>query len=96
MGKCCNVVILGASYGSLLGIKLAMAGHSVTLVCLPEEAELINSEGAIVRFLSGDETVWSKSVRGNSRARYQPADRKMSARGTSISSCLQCRNPIRT
>ena len=50
MGKRCNVVILGASYGSLLGIKLAMAGHSVTLVCLPKEAELINSEGAIVRF----------------------------------------------
>ncbi len=45
-----NVGILGASYGSLLAAKLAMAGHSARLVCLPEEAELINSEGAIVRF----------------------------------------------
>lgn len=50
MGNNCSVVILGASYGSLLAAKLAMAGHSVTLVCLPNEAELINSEGAIVRF----------------------------------------------
>ena len=28
-----NVLILGASYGSLLATKLLMAGHSVTLVC---------------------------------------------------------------
>ncbi len=44
-----KVLILGASYGSLLGVKLALAGHDVTLVCLPEEASLINSAGAIVR-----------------------------------------------
>jgi hypothetical protein len=44
-----NILILGASYGSLLGAKLALAGHSVTLVCLPQEAQLINAEGAIVR-----------------------------------------------
>ena len=42
-------LILGASYGSLLSTKLLMAGHDVTLVCLPEEAELINSEGTFVR-----------------------------------------------
>lgn len=40
---------MGASYGSLLGTKLALAGHAVHLVCLPAEAELINKEGAIVR-----------------------------------------------
>jgi hypothetical protein len=40
---------MGASYGSLLGTKLALAGHSVHLICLPAEADLINSEGAIVR-----------------------------------------------
>ncbi len=45
-----NVLILGASYGSLLGVKLAMAKHAVQLVCLPAEADLINSEGAIVEF----------------------------------------------
>ena len=44
-----SILILGASYGSLLGTKLALAGHTVHLVCLPAEADLINSEGAIVR-----------------------------------------------
>jgi hypothetical protein len=44
-----NIVIMGASYGSLLGAKMALAGHTVKLVCLPEEVELINSEGARVR-----------------------------------------------
>ena len=44
-----KVLILGASYGSLLGMKLALAGHDVALVCLPKEAELIDARGAIVR-----------------------------------------------
>jgi hypothetical protein len=44
-----NTLILGASYGSLLAIKLLLAGHKVKLVCLPAEAELINREGARVR-----------------------------------------------
>ena len=44
-----KILILGASYGSLLGVKLALAGHSVKLVCLPAEAKLINEKGAIVR-----------------------------------------------
>ncbi len=44
-----NIVILGASYGYLLAVKLAMARHSVRLVCLPDEADLINSEGAVVK-----------------------------------------------
>ncbi len=45
-----NVLILGASYGSLLGTKLLMAGHRVTLVCTRPTAELINREGTVVRF----------------------------------------------
>ena len=45
----CNILILGASYGSLLAAKLLLAGHSVKLVCLPAEAELINQEGIRVR-----------------------------------------------
>jgi len=49
MTTACRVLIMGASYGSLLGTKLALAGHSVKLVCLPAEAELINAEGARVR-----------------------------------------------
>src|SRR5688572_24708217 len=44
-----KILIMGASYGSLLGTKLALAGHDVTLVCLPQEVELINSQGAVVR-----------------------------------------------
>jgi hypothetical protein len=40
----------GASYGSLLASKLLLAGHTVHLVCLPAEAELINREGFRVRF----------------------------------------------
>ena len=44
-----KILILGASYGSLLGVKLALAGHDVKLVCLPQEASLINAKGAIVR-----------------------------------------------
>jgi hypothetical protein len=44
-----KILIFGASYGSLLGTKLALAGHSVHLVCLAAEAELINKEGARVR-----------------------------------------------
>ncbi len=44
-----NVLILGASYGSLLATKLLMAGHDVKLVCLPAEAEAINRDGARVR-----------------------------------------------
>jgi hypothetical protein len=44
-----KILVLGASYGSLLGMKLALAGHDTTLVCLPQEAQLINEQGAIVR-----------------------------------------------
>jgi len=45
-----SVLSLGASYGSLLGTKLLMAGHRVTLVCTRPTAELINREGTVVRF----------------------------------------------
>ena len=45
-----SILILGASYGSLLGIKLLMAGHSVTLACTRPTAELIRREGTRVRF----------------------------------------------
>jgi hypothetical protein len=44
-----NILIMGASYGSLLAAKLLLAGHTVKLVCLPAEAELINKEGIRVR-----------------------------------------------
>lgn len=49
MTKKYRVLGLGASYGSLLAIKLGLAGHDTHLICLPAEAELMNTEGAIVR-----------------------------------------------
>jgi hypothetical protein len=45
-----NLLILGASYGSLFSTKLLMAGHRVALVCTRPTAELINREGTVVRF----------------------------------------------
>ena len=45
-----SILILGASYGSLLATRLALAGHRVTLVCTAPTAELINREGTVVRF----------------------------------------------
>ncbi|MCC2653358.1 MAG: hypothetical protein K0Q60_3524 [Microvirga sp.] len=50
-----NILILGASYGSLLATKLMMAGHNVTLVCRKQTAELINREGTEVRIKLRDE-----------------------------------------
>lgn len=44
-----NILILGASYGSLLASKMMFGGHNVNLVCLPAEADLINAEGFRVR-----------------------------------------------
>jgi hypothetical protein len=44
-----KILILGASYGSLLASKILFGGHSVHLVCLPAEADLINAEGFRVR-----------------------------------------------
>ncbi|HSS58223.1 MAG TPA: hypothetical protein VLK59_09450 [Solirubrobacteraceae bacterium] len=44
-----RVLVLGASYGSLLASKLLLGGHDVTLVCLPAEADLINRDGTRVR-----------------------------------------------
>jgi hypothetical protein len=44
-----NILLMGASYGSLLASKLLFGGHAIHLVCLPPEAELINAEGFRVR-----------------------------------------------
>ncbi len=49
MSKQYNILILGASYGSLLGSKFLFGGHNVTHVCLPAEVDLINAEGFRVR-----------------------------------------------
>ncbi|MBV8030301.1 MAG: hypothetical protein JO035_02210 [Betaproteobacteria bacterium] len=44
-----KILIMGASYGSLLGMKLQLAGHTVKLACLPNEADAINTSGTRVR-----------------------------------------------
>ena len=49
MAKTYKILIMGASYGSLLATKLLLAGHTAKLICLPAEADLINKEGALVR-----------------------------------------------
>lgn len=63
-----NTLILGASYGSLLGTKLLMAGHDVTLVCRDQTADLINSEGTEVRIkLKGEgehRSIFSRDLPG--------------------------------
>ena len=52
-----KILILGASYGSLLSTKLLMAGHDVTLICRSASAALINSNGTEVRIKLRDENV---------------------------------------
>jgi hypothetical protein len=63
-----NVLILGASYGSLLATKLLMAGHNVTLVCRKNTAELINRDGTEVRIKLRDEpahrSIFSRDLPG--------------------------------
>ena len=44
-----KILMLGASYGSLLASKILFGGHSIHLICLPAEADLINQEGFEVR-----------------------------------------------
>ena len=60
-----NIMILGASYGSLLGAKFALAGHDVHLVCLPDEANAINIDGVKLRMpvRGRDEPVLVDSLR---------------------------------
>ncbi len=63
-----DVLVLGASYGSLFATKLLMAGHRVTLVCTRPTAELIEREGTVVRLpIRGRETpvqIYSKRLSG--------------------------------
>src|ERR1700712_2991685 len=63
-----NILILGASYGSLLATKLLMAGHNVTMVCRKKTADLINAEGTEVRIKLRDEpahrSIFSRDLPG--------------------------------
>ena len=67
-----DILVLGASYGSLFATKCLMAGHNVTLICTSRTAELINSEGTEVRikFRGEDEhrSIRSKDYKGSCTA----------------------------
>ena len=67
-----NILILGASYGSLLGTKFIAAGHNVTLVCRSETAAIINGKGTKVRIKLRDEdehrSFFSNELAGNMAA----------------------------
>ena len=39
-----NILLMGASYGSLLASKMLFGGHTIHLVCLPAEADLIKRD----------------------------------------------------
>src|ERR1700732_717556 len=71
-----NILILGASYGSLLATKLLMAGHNVTLVCRSKTAELINRDGTEVRIKLRDEAlhraIFSRNLPGKLDATTPP------------------------
>lgn len=68
-----SVLILGASYGSLLAAKALMAGHRAQLVCRSSTAALINAEGIRVRMpvkgLAGPVEVDSRRLPGRLSAR---------------------------
>ena len=68
-----NILMMGASYGSLLASKLLFGGHRIHLVCLPAEADLINAEGFQVR-LPG------RGAQGAYRARFRGSCRERSRR----------------
>ena len=42
-----RILFLGASYGVVLGMRAAAAGHQVTFACRKQEVELIN-EGRLL------------------------------------------------
>ena len=72
-----KIMILGASYGSLLSTKLLMAGHEVMLICRENSAELVNREGTEVRIKLRDEdthrSIFSRDLPGTLKA-CTPAD----------------------
>jgi hypothetical protein len=88
-----NILILGASYGSLLASKILLGAHSVKLVCLPAEADLINSEGFRVRIPICGRSDPSSSIHASCPAECRQRERRTSTLANMISSALRCRSP---
>ncbi len=82
MSRRYNILIFGASYGSLLASKLLMAGHTVTLICTPGTAKLINEKGTLVKLpargveglIDLDSNEIARRVEGASLAAASPAE----------------------
>ena len=85
-----KILILGASYGSLLGAKLLLAGHTVKLICLPAEADLINAEGIRVR-LPVKDAVGMVELDSRTMAGKLSAGGPESANPARVSSCTNTR-----
>ena len=88
-----KVLILGASYGSLLGVKLALAGHDVRLVCLPQEAQLINAKGAIVRMPQSAFSLRSQMRRAPSADAPSPPARLIEVNSKALPGTLSAGGP---
>ena len=82
MKKSFNLLFLGASYGSLFASKIALAGHDACLVCLPDEEQLINEHGVVIRLpvrgLDQPVEITARDLRGrvsaSSAQAAEPAD----------------------
>ena len=86
-----NILIMGASYGSLLASKILFGGHSVKLVCLPAEAAIPKDFVFGYRSVAGANS--SSSIHASSPAECRQRERRMSTLANMISSALRCRSP---
>ena len=88
-----NVLIMGASYGSLLATKLLFGGHKITMVCLPAEVEAFNNDGARVRLpIRGRKEPIELELAEIAGQACRPPAPATSTRGTTISSRWRCRS----
>ena len=87
-----NILILGASYGSLLATKLLMAGHNVSLVCRKKTAELINRDGTEVRIKLRDEAVHRAIFSRDLPGKLDAVTPAMSTSPVTIWLVLRCRS----
>ena len=86
-----NILIMGASYGSLLASKILFGGHSVKLVCLPAEAAI--PKDFVFEFRSAAEANPSNSIHASCPVECPRRDRQTSTRANMTSSASRCRSP---
>ena len=54
MNKPLHILVLGAAYGLLPALRIAMAGHYVTIMCRAEERHALAEHGATITFMRRD------------------------------------------